>query len=327
MMRLVGILFSTARHIINAVTLIAAGGYAVFVTWWMHAPPFDVLQIIAPAGLVALAVAWVCGRIGRHLRDDTPLFPASPGRRWLLAAGAFVVLASSGTTLLAKKRQYDCSVDPSRTAEARDMQMRRDGFERVCEGDLARFDLSLGAIEGAVEKLAFGPVDLTRTPFSTFDTLGGRAETVNGIRSRLYRGFRTAEGQRVILFEHDMSADGTRSWRDPADEPERINGLPARLIVLEDTAGDAVSHLSWNEGRRAYELWIHANVVRTGSRARLFELAAPLPRSVPGCPNEVPPKPLRMGADGFPADDDPMPNSMTQAEMNARMSGAARPCR
>lgn len=327
MMRLVGILFSTARHIINAMTLIAAVGYAVFVTWWMHAPPFEVLQVIAPAALVALAVAWVCGRIGRHLRDHTPLFPASPVPRWLLTAGAFVVVASSATTLLAKKRQYDCSVDPSRTAEARDMQVRRDGVKRVCEGDLARFDMSLGAIEGAVGKLAFAPVDLTRTPFSTFEALGGGVETVNGIRSRLYRGFRTAEGQRVILFEHDMSVDGTRVRRDPEDEPERVNGLPTRLIVLEDSTGAAVSHLSWVEGRRSYELWMHANVITTASRERLFALAASIPRSTPGCPNEVPPKQLRMGADGFPADDDPMPQTLSAAEMPVRHVGNTRPCK
>lgn len=83
-------------------------------------------------------------------------------------------------TVLAKKRQYECSIDPARTAEAREQQIRNDGFERVCEG------------------------------------------------------FRMPDGNRLILPEHDMSADGTRSWRDPEDEPERINGLPARLMVLED---------------------------------------------------------------------------------------------
>ena len=60
----------------------------------------------------------------------------------------------------------------------------------------------------------------------------------------------------VTLFEHDMSADGSRSWRDPKDEPERINGMPARLVVMEAASGKAVSLLSWFEGRRGYQLWV-----------------------------------------------------------------------
>jgi hypothetical protein len=66
--------------------------------------------------------------------------------------------------------------------------------------------------------------------------LGGRAESVGDVPSRLYRGFRMPDGHRVTLFEHDMSADGSRSWRDPKDEPERINGVPARLVVMEDAS-------------------------------------------------------------------------------------------
>lgn len=61
-------------------------------------------------------------------------------------------------------------------------------------------------------------------------------------------------GHSLTVFEQDMSADGSTSWRDPKDEPERVNGLPARLVVLEDPSRTAVSLLSWMEGRRDYQL-------------------------------------------------------------------------
>jgi len=78
-----------------------------------------------------------------------------------------------------------------------------------------------------------------------------------------------------------MSADGGSSWRDPKDEPERINGPAARLVVLEDPSGKAVSLLSWMEGRRDYQLSIDANIAREPLPDRLFALAAPLPHAVP----------------------------------------------
>jgi hypothetical protein len=89
------------------------------------------------------------------------------------------------------------------------------------------------------------------------------------------------DGRLLTLFEHDMSADGSSMQRDPADEPERINGLPARLIVLQGESGKAVSVLSWLEGRRYLELWLDANVVLTHTRPQLMALAASLPKSVP----------------------------------------------
>ncbi|WP_296948643.1 hypothetical protein [uncultured Massilia sp.] len=71
---------------------------------------------------------------------------------------------------------------------------------------------------------------------------------------------------------------------DAADEPERVNGRPAHLVVLQDDGGKAVSMLRWREGYRAYELWVDADVVRDGSRERLLAFAAALPASVPARP-------------------------------------------
>jgi hypothetical protein len=97
-----------------------------------------------------------------------------------------------------------------------------------------------------------------------------------------------------------MSADGSQSARAPKDEPERINGLPARLVVMQAGAGKAVSFLSWREGRRYYELWIDANVVLEKTRPQLFMLAASLPKSVPARPHEPDLIPIRLGPDGMP---------------------------
>ena len=322
-----GILLSVARHVINVATVLALAAYVLFFSMWMHAPVLQVLLMTAPIALLALALAWVCGRVGRHLRHHAPVLPASPVAKWLLAGGALLLLGAGATAFFTGKRQDECRNDPSRSAAARDLQVSREGFERVCEGDLGRFDISLGAIERATRKLAFAPVELNRTPFAKLAPLGGKVEFIGDVASRLYRGFRTPEGHRLILSEHDMSADGTRTWRDPKDEPERINGLPARLNVVQDSTGAAISQLSWREGRRFYELWMHANVVTTPLlRERLFALAASLPKSVPGCPNEVPPKPYRIGANGFPVEE-PMPDVITQADMDARFDESKRPCK
>lgn len=227
---------------------------------------------------------------------------------------------------------YECHSGPApgtpAYAEAharKEAETRRNGFERVCEGDLARFDISFKSIASATRDLAFTPVDLTHTPFARLESLGGRAESISDVRSRLYRGFRMPDGHILTLSEQDMSADGSRSWRNPKDEPERINGLPARVGVFEDASGKAVSHLSWVEGRRSYELWIDANVAREPLRDPLFALAASLPRSVPACPNEPPPMSTRLGADGRPVDE-PMPKVLTQAQMEAMFDKSKRPC-
>ncbi|MBA5689851.1 hypothetical protein [Rugamonas apoptosis] len=104
----------------------------------------------------------------------------------------------------------------------------------------------------------------------------------------------------MTLFEHDMSADGTHAYRRPEDEPERINGLPARLVVLQAPSGKAVSVLSWTEGRRAYELWMDANVVLEKKQAQFFALAASLPKSIPAKPDEPESEKPMLGSDGMP---------------------------
>jgi hypothetical protein len=240
-------------------------------------------------------------------------------------AGIAVAIAC-GSIVRTGVRDYQCSVDRSRNAATHAADALRNGFERVCEGDLDRFDIAFRSLEKATRKLAFPPVDLTHTPFAQFESLGGRAEYVSDVPSRLYRGFRMPDGHRVTLFEHDMSADGSRSWRDPKDEPERINGLPARLVVMEAASGKAVSLLSWVEGRRGYQLWVDANVVRVPLRDRLFALAASLPRAVPGCPNEPPLPPMRFDADGNPVDEPP-PQVLTQAQVDAIGDMSKRPCK
>ena len=130
----------------------------------------------------------------------------------------------------------------------------------------------------------------------------------------------------VTLFEWDMSVDGASSWRDPKDEPERINGLPARLVILQAPSGQAISHLSWEAQRRSYELWIDANVVNTPLRDRLFALAASIPPALPACPNEVPPKRPRLGADGFPMSE-PIPATLTDADIDTMSDSSKRPCK
>lgn len=206
------------------------------------------------------------------------------------------------------------------------LEAQKNGYLKVCDANLDRFRIAFRPLASTIASLAFQPVDLSGTRFAHFVGMGGRTESDNREHSRLYRGFRTPEGHTVTLLEHDMSVDGSSTSRDPKDEPERINGLPARLGVFQTPAGNAISHLSWVERRRAYELWIDANVVGTPLRERLFALAASLPPSVPACPNERPPKPTRMEADGFPAHE-PMPLTLTQAEMDAMSDESKRPCK
>jgi hypothetical protein len=180
------------------------------------------------------------------------------------------------------------SPDFAATKARQAAEAKRNGYVRVCEANLARYDIaaSLQSVERATAGLAFKPVALAGTPFAKLPSAGGMAEDVSGIKSRLYRRFRLSNGKTVTLFEHDMSADGSHGYRDPADEPERINGLAARLVVLQASSGKAVSVLSWMEGRRYYELWMDANVVLDKLRPQLFALAASLPASVPARVNE-----------------------------------------
>jgi hypothetical protein len=264
----------------------------------MHAPVLAALQVTAMMALVPLGLAWLCRRIGRRLREDTPAAPSSPTKRWILAGIGIVTAAACAALVHTGVSEYRCGEDRSRQAAAYAAEEQRTGVERVCSGGLARFDVTFLPNVIATRNLAFTPVDLTHTPFARLDSLGSRAETAVGVRSRLYRGFRLPDGHRVTLYEEDMSANGLTSWRNPRDEPERINGLAARLVVMEDPSGKAVSLLSWMDGRRDYQLWIDANVVRVPLRDRLFALAASLPHAVPACPNEPPP--LRYHAEERP---------------------------
>lgn len=184
-------------------------------------------------------------------------------------------------------------------------EVRQHGFLRVCKANLERYSVTFLPLVLARTGLAFEPVDLAGTPFARLHSLGGRSERMSGTPSRFYRGFRTAQGHTLTLFEHDMSADGSSMHRDPDLERERVNALPARLVVLQADNGDAVSVLSWLHGRRYYELWLEANAARDPLRRQLFALAESLPPSVPGCPREIPPKRVSLGADGLP--DIPMP--------------------
>jgi len=206
------------------------------------------------------------------------------------------------------------------------LEAKTNGYLKVCEANLERYRIAFRPSAPIMADLSFQPVNLSGTQFANFKSLGAMIAPDNTPHTRLYRGFLMPDGHNVTLFEQDMSVDGTRSWRAPEDEPERINGMPARLSVFQAPSGNAISHLSWVERRRAYELWIDANVVDTPLRQQLFALAASLPPSVPACPNEVPPKPARIGADGFPADE-PMLITLTQAEIDGMSDRSKRPCK
>ncbi|MBA5606101.1 hypothetical protein H3H36_12110 [Duganella sp. FT3S] len=186
--------------------------------------------------------------------------------------------------------------------EQRAAEIKRTGYLMACEDILARYDVTsqLQPLKAMTTALQFRPLDLAGTPFSSFTNIGGLAEAVSNVNSRLYRSFRQPDGHLLTLFEHDMSADGTHSYRRPEDEPERINGLPARLMVLQATSGKAVSVLSWTEGRRGLELWINANVVLENKRAQFFALAASLPKSIPANAHEPESSPPMLGPDGKP---------------------------
>lgn len=207
----------------------------------------------------------------------------------------------------------------ARQKEERAAEAKKNGFLRVCEANLQRYSVTFLPLAVATHGLDFEPVDLRKTPFARLHSLGGRSERFSGAESRLYRGFRSAAGHTLTLFEHDMSADGTHMRRAPEDEPERINGLPARLVVLQADSGKAVSVLSWRQGRRYYELWIEANAARDPLRARLFELAGSLPLAVPACPEDSR-KGAASGPGGSPFDDPPL--SLSAEEMETSSKGA-----
>ena len=294
----VGILLLSFGHLINILVVLAAVVYAFGLIIWMHAPVIGVVQTIAVAALVPLIVAWGFRAAGRRVMSNlptaqrqqskAPLAPLSPLKK-RLRVGASVVATVAGVVLAWNAcTEFQCVSDRSRFTPVAKAEAIKNGFTHVCRSDVSRYDISFGSLDRALGKLAFTPVDLTHTPFAAFRSIGGSVESITDVPSRLYRGFQLPDGHRVTLSEHDMSADGVHTYRHPDDEPERINGLRARLNVMEVKRGQAVSHLSWVEGRRSYELWMDANVAREPLRAQLFALAASLPKSVPACSNEPP---------------------------------------
>jgi hypothetical protein len=314
-----------AGHSIQILTLIAALIYGFGLIFWGHASAIDAIKMIALAACAPLAAAWLMRTWGRILRNSVTAMHLSSAKKWLFA-GAAIVIASTGIILVEKAyTSYQCATDPSRSTPAAEAEARRNGFRSVCEIELSRYDMSFDSLTIVLGRLAFTPVDLSRTPFSEMENLGGKAETISDIPSRLYRGFQMPDGHRLTLSEDDMSATGAIMYRRPADEPERINGLPARLDVVEAAPGRAVSALSWVEGRRSYQLWLDANAASGPLRNQMFALAASLPKSVPSCPNEKLPTPIRMGANGWPVLEPP--EAMTQADMDALFKKKPRSCK
>lgn len=238
------------------------------------------------------------------------------------------VLACHMPALAAQPADASCVLGPppgsSGFAEHQARQaaeIERNGFLLACEAMIERYDVA-ARLKPAMPRLAFQPVALAGTPFAHYQDAGKLEELVGGIPSRLYRGFRTPEGHMLTLFEHDMSADGSQMTRAARDEPERIRGMPARLMAFETRSGKAVSVLSWLEGRRYYELWIDANAARKRLQPHLIALAATLPKSVPAKTNEKLPAPITIGPDGLPKV--PMPPAILPDAAPGRPQGSAR---
>lgn len=334
MKKSIGILLLSFGHLLTILVLLAAIVYAFGLIVWMHAPAIGVLETIAVAALVPLAVAWGCRAAGRRvmfrvpeearLERNRPFAPLSPLKKRLRVAAsvvatvAVIVLTWNGYT------EFQCASDTSRFTPAAKAEALRNGFTRACQSDVSRYNMSFGSLDRAIRALAFTPVDLAHTPFAAFRSLGGSVESISDVPARLYRGFQMPDGHRLTLSEHDMSADGVRTYRRPDDEPERINGLRARLNVMEVKPGQAISHLSWVEGRRSYELWMDANVAREPLRAQLFALAASLPKSVPACPNEPPEPPGDTEWERFIGPPPAMQTDISVADMKNMHT---RPCR
>ncbi len=281
MKRAFGLLLWVGGCVAVLATLWLACVYVFGLHVWMHAPLGGVLGMVAVPAVPAIAIGWACTKVGRRLwRGQEGVVLGARARRWSAIGAAVAVALAAVWAGRTGVERADCRA-------LQGQERHQDGVDLVCVGDLARFDIGFRSPAAGTRDLAFTPVDLTGTPFARLESLGARSERIVDVRSRLYRGFRTADGHRLTLSEQDMSADGSSSWRAPADEPERIRDMPARLGVLRDTAGTTVSHLSWVEGQRAYELWIDAPAVRGPVRDQLFALAAALPKAVPACPNEV----------------------------------------
>lgn len=198
--------------------------------------------------------------------------------------------------------------------EERASEFKKNGFLLVCAANLKRYEVSYRTMDISSRSLDFMPVPVQGTGFEGFQVLGSNIEYVNDIRSRLHRGFKTRDGHQINLFEWDMSADGSSTSEDPGAN-ERVNGLPAQLVVMEAPTHEAISLLYWVEKRRSFELTIDSNVIRTGRKDWFLSLAASLPKSTPACPNEIPPAPVRLDSKGMPIFES-MPLMMTQEQVD-----------
>lgn len=246
-----------------------------------------------------------------------------------ITVAAFIAVAGAGLHAANRPAQPStsdpCGLGPPpgtpefATEQARQaVELASRGYFLVCEANLARFDIStsLQAPGVAMKRLAFAPVDLSATAFARLRLLGAATERPASRRkgdTMLYRSFDMGNGRTITLSEVDMSVEGIQTFRRPEDEPERINGLPARLAIFQTESGRAISFLSWKEGRRDLALWTNTNVALDNSRSELFALANAIPKSVPAQASEPELRPMSIGEDGMP--DIEMPQRLTVEEV------------
>ena len=171
-----------------------------------------------------------------------------------------------------------------------DRQRETAGFLVTSEEQLRRYEYEslTQPLNELTKRLAFTPVQLDSTPFHEFEIRGGSADHFgDGGASALHRTFRSSSSNMFDLLEWDMSVYSGTVMLDPARQTERVNGLPAQLVILQAPSGRAFSILSWVEGRRSYELTVDANVKSTIVSPGLLELANSIPKSVPSRATET----------------------------------------
>lgn len=122
-------------------------------------------------------------------------------------------------------------------------------------------------------RLAIRPIDLSATPFSKLELIGGTEELLGPRQS-----FRTAPHVSIVidLLEWDMGASGSVSML-----PERQNERSQRPFGATGGAAidvcPAVSVLIWVAGRRYNELSVNIKVRSSISTPSLQELAESIP--------------------------------------------------
>lgn len=262
-------------------------------------PPRDGVRILGAAFVLAGSVV----APGWRWSTDRQM------KRW--AGFGLVVLIAAGACARAGAQAMvtvsDCGFGPPpgspdfAARKARHAaEVRERGYESVCESYFQPGERPWrsGPLEDA--KLAFQPLDLAHTPFAGFDGEGYDVDSINHKNTMLYRRFALPDGHHLVLFEHDMSADGSQALLDPIDEPGHIGGLKGHLIIMQAPSGKAMSLLVWVEGRRMVSLETDTNVGTAGpARERLIALATSLPASIPACRHEPPLDPMVIGPDGM----------------------------